>query len=96
MPVRPPSWGPEVVQSPLCTCNVRMTKMSVADQLAMYDRSFFIAMSSPNIMQKADMMYAYLCSSSSDADGVMRLSTYTGSCANMSFPGSPGSSILSF
>ena len=51
-----------------------MIVISVADQLATYDRSFFIAMSTPKIVQRAEMMSAFLCSSSSVADGVMRSS----------------------
>ena len=41
-------------------------------------------------------MSAFFCSSSSVVDGAMRSSMYARSCANMSFLGSLGSSMLSF
>ena len=37
-------------------------------------------MSTPNIMQNADIMSAFLCIGSSVADGVMRTSMYAGLC----------------
>ena len=70
--------------------------MSTDDQFATYYLSFFMAMSTPNIMRNADIMSAFLCSDSSIADGVIRSSIYAGLCVYISLPGSPGSSILSF
>ena len=67
--------------------------MSVADQFVTFDLSCFIVKSTLNIMQKAEIMSDFLYSDSSVADGVMRSSMHAGSCANMTFPGSPGSGM---
>ena len=58
------------IQFPLCTRSVGLAGMFTDDQL--YDLSFCMAMSTPNITQNAEMMSACLCSDSSAADGVMR------------------------
>ena len=60
------------------TISVGLAGMSTADQSATYDLSFWIAMSTPNIMQNANMMSALLCSDSSVADGEIRSSMYAG------------------
>ena len=54
--------------------------MSTDDQFATYDLSFWITMSTPNIVQNAEMISAFLCSDSSVADGVIRSSMYDGLC----------------
>ena len=58
---RPSLWRPEIVRYLLsslheCTCNVGMIKMSVVDPFFTYDRSFFKAISTPNNIQKAEMI----------------------------------------
>ena len=81
---------------PLWIISVGLDGMSTDDQFTTYDLSFLIAMSTPNIMQNADIMSAFLFSDSSVADDVIRSSIYAELCVYVSFPGSPGSSILSF
>ena len=68
--------------------------MVADEQDATYDLCFCIAMSTPNILQNAESMSVTLFRDSSFADGVFRSSMYTGSPANIGFPGSPGSSVL--
>ena len=52
-------------------------------------------MSTPNIMQNADIIFAFLCSDSSVAYGVIRSSIYAMLCGSITLSGSPGSSMLS-
>ena len=52
-------------------------------------------MCTPNIMQNADVMSAFLCSDASVADGVISSSIYAGLCVYISLPGSHGSSMFS-
>ena len=65
-------------------------------QSATYDLSFWIAMSTPNIMQNANLTHGFLCSDFRVADGAIRSAMYAGLSVYISLPGSPGSSMLSF
>ena len=85
------------IQSPpLWTISVELASISTDDQFVTYDLSFWIAMSTPNIIQNAEMISAFLSSNSSFAFGVIRSSMYAGLCVNLSLPGSPGSIMISF
>ena len=46
------------------------------DKFASYDQSFYLAMSTPNIVQDSEIMSDFLCSGSDVADGVIRSSMY--------------------
>ena len=68
---------------PISSCGLSVLGwwvMSTVDQFVTYDLSFWIAMSTSNITQNADMMSAFLFSDSSVADGVIRSSMYAGLC----------------
>ena len=67
----------------------------VADQFATCELRFFIAIHTLNIMQKAEMMFAFSCCSSWVSDFVIWSSTYAGSCVDMSLPGTLRNNMLS-
>ena len=67
-----------VGSSPLCVLG--LAGMFTDDQFATYDFSFCMAMSSPNIMQNAEIMSAFLFSDSSVADSVIWSSIYSVLC----------------
>ena len=57
-----------------------MAGMFTDDQFATYDLSFCMDMSTPNIMQNAEIMTAFLYSDSSVSDGVIKSSMFAGLC----------------
>ena len=67
-----------------CLCypvpRLGLAGMLTDDQFATYDLSLCISLSTPNIMQNADMMSAVFCYDSSIAHGLIRSSMYIVLC----------------